>query len=86
VAAAEAQTIVEGLRLVRSQLEGVLRGYGVERLDALDRDFDPTIHDAIATRCVPSIAMHDTVVDQIAPGYRLNGRLLRPAKVVVGRC
>ncbi len=89
IAAAEASgdspAVVEGVRLVRSQLEGVLRGYGVERIDALDREFDPALHDAIATTPVPSVALHDTVVEQIVPGYRFNGSLLRPARVVVGR-
>lgn len=84
-AVGEARAVVEGVRLVRSQLEGVLCGYGLERVDALDADFDPAIHDAIATTHVASIALHDTVVDQIAPGYRFNGALLRPAKVIVGR-
>jgi molecular chaperone GrpE len=84
-AAGDSQAVVEGVFLVRSQLEGVLRGYGVERIEAQGRDFDPSIHDAITTTHVPSIALHDTVIDQIEPGYKFNGALLRPAKVVVGR-
>lgn len=84
-AAGDAQTVIEGVLLVRQQLEGVLRGYGVERIDAQDRDFDPAIHEAITTTYVPTIALHDTVIDQLSPGYRFNGALLRPAKVVVGR-
>lgn len=85
VVAGDSPGVVEGVELVRSQLEGVLRGYGLERIDARDRDFDPAIHDAIATTHVPSLSLHDTVVDQIAPGYRFNGALLRPAKVIVGQ-
>lgn len=84
-AAGDAAAVIEGVVMVRSQLEGVLRGYGVERIDAQDRDFDPAVHEAITTTHVPTIALHDTVIDQIAPGYKFNGALLRPAKVVVGR-
>ena len=84
-AAGDAQTVIEGVLLVRQQLEGVLRGYGVERIDAQDREFDPAIHEAVTTTYVPTLALHDTVIDQISPGYRFNGALLRPAKVVVGR-
>lgn len=84
-AAGDAAAVIEGVRMVRSQLESVLRGYGVERIDAQDRDFDPAVHEAITTTRVPTIALHDTVIDQIAPGYTFNGALLRPAKVVVGR-
>jgi len=84
-AAGDAPTVVEGVALVRSQLEGVLRGYGVERIDALDRTFDPTVHEAITTIPLPSRSRDRVVVEQLAPGYRFNGALLRPAKVVVGR-
>jgi molecular chaperone GrpE len=88
IAAAErngdSRAMVEGVRLVRGQLEGVLKGYGLERVDATDQDFDPKVHDAIATIPVPSNALHDTVLEQLAPGYRFAGSLLRPAKVVVG--
>jgi len=83
-ASGEAPAIVEGTRLVRGQLEEVLRGYGVERLDAQDQGFDPAIHDAVATVPVPSMDLHETVLEQVAPGYRFGGALLRPAKVIVG--
>lgn len=84
-AAGDAQAVIQGVLLVRQQLEGVLRGYGVERIDAQDLDFDPAVHEAVTTTYVPTIALHDTVIDQLSPGYRFNGALLRPAKVVVGR-
>lgn len=83
-AAGNAIAVVEGVLLVRQQLEGVLRCYGVERIEAQDRAFDPSIHEAITTTPVPR-ALHDRVIDQISPGYRFNGTLLRPALVVVGR-
>src|SRR5258706_11631467 len=39
--------LLEGVRLVRRQLEGVLRGYGVERIEAIGQRFDPGVHEAI---------------------------------------
>ncbi len=75
---------VTGMQLVRRQLEGVLRGYGVERIDANGRTFDPQLHDAIATLPVTDPNQHRRVIDQIEPGYRFGDSLLRPAKVVVG--
>lgn len=84
-AAGDARSVIQGVLLVRQQLEGVLRGYGVERIEAQDRDFDPAIHEAVTTTYVPTLALHDTVIDQISAGYRFNGALLRPARVVVGR-
>ena len=77
---------VTGMQLVRRQLESVLRGYGVERIDAVGRTFDPQLHDAIATLPVTDPDQHRRVVDQIEPGYRFGDALLRPAKVVVGAC
>jgi len=76
--------LVEGVRIVRAQLEGVLTRYGVERLDASGQSFDPTRHEAIATVPVRDPALVGTAVSQSAPGYRFGGRLLRAAKVSVG--
>jgi len=85
IAHGDAATLVDGVRLVRAQLESVLRSYGVERIDAVGARFDPSIHDAIQVARVHDPAHHAIVVDQTEAGYRFGDRLLRPAKVVVGR-
>ena len=78
--------LTQGVRLVRSQLEGVLRGYGVERIAATRGDrFDPQLHEAISVAPVYEPAHHGLILEQAEPGYRFGDRLLRPAKVVVGR-
>jgi molecular chaperone GrpE len=77
--------MLEGVRMVRQQLEGVLRGYGVERVEALGQRFDPSVHDAIGMVPVGDPQRHGVVVHQAEPGYRLAGRLLRPARVNVGK-
>jgi len=77
--------MLEGVRMVRQQLEGVLRGYGVERIEALGQRFDPATHDAIGMVPVADPQRHGVVVQQAEPGYRFAGRLLRPAKVSVGK-
>lgn len=81
----DAPAVVEGITLVRTQLEGVLKGYGVERIDAIAQPFDPAIHEAVTTLPVLTADAHNLVVDQIAPGYRYGAGLLRPAQVVVGK-
>lgn len=81
----EAPAVVEGVRLVRSQFQSVLEKFGVERVDATHRRFDPAEHEAVSTVTVARPAAHGLVVDQLAPGYRFGDRLLRPAKVIVGR-
>ncbi len=75
----------QGVRLVRTQLEGVLRGYGLERFEAVGERFDPRCHDAIAVTDVADPARDGVVVEQWQPGYRLGDRLMRPARVQVGR-
>lgn len=77
--------LVEGVRRVRTQLECVLRGYGVERIDAVGARFDPSVHEAVSVIAIRDPARHAFVLDQAEPGYRFGDRLLRPAKVVVGR-
>ena len=81
----ETPSVVEGVILVRSQFAGVLQRFGVERIDARHKPFDPTQHEAVGTVPVSHPAAHNVVVDQVEPGYRFGDRLLRPAKVLVGR-
>lgn len=77
--------MLEGVRMVRQQLEGVLRGYGVERIESLGQRFDPAVHEAVGTIAVDDPQRNGVVVHQAEPGYRFAGRLLRPAKVSVGK-
>jgi molecular chaperone GrpE len=81
----DAPTVVQGVRLVRARLEDVLRGYGVERVDAANQIFDPVRHDAVSVVQVSDPRDHGRVLEQLEAGYRFGDRLLRPAKVIVGR-
>ncbi|MGE5185991.1 MAG: nucleotide exchange factor GrpE [Acidobacteriota bacterium] len=76
--------LVEAVWMVRAHLDRVLDKYGAERIDAKGQRFDPQIHDAIATLPVGDAAHDRIVVDQLQPGYVFEGRVLRPARVVVG--
>lgn len=80
----EAPAVVDGVKLVRRQIIGILESYGVRRLDARGQPFDPSIHEAVSMVAVAP--QYDRfVVDQLEPGYTMGDRLVRPAKVVVGR-
>jgi molecular chaperone GrpE len=83
--AGNAPSIVEGVQLVRAQLEGVLRRYGLERFDARGHRFDPAVHEAISLVAVADPQHDRRVLEQVLPGYRFGDRLLRAAQVVVGR-
>ena len=83
--AGDAPAVLEGVRLVHGQFLTALERHGVVRVDALREAFDPALHEAISTLAVPHPAAHNVVIEQVAPGYKLGERLLRPARVVVGR-
>jgi len=75
--------LVAGVRMVRLQLEQVLTRFGVERIDAKGEQFDPSVHEAIATVPAESADV-GRVVEEVEAGYRYGGKLLRAARVVVG--
>jgi molecular chaperone GrpE len=75
-------SVVTGVELIQRELLRVLERAGVTRYSAVGQPFDPTRHEAIA-RVVSTEAAPDTVVNETAPGYLLNGRVLRPALVAV---
>ena len=81
----EARAVLDGVHLVRAQFEKVLAGYGVERIDSVGQVFDPTQHEAIAVVPVTDPDRHNEVIDEWEPGYRMNDRILRVAKVRVAR-
>jgi molecular chaperone GrpE len=81
--AADAQDpLLEGVRLVRLALSAALARVGVESYDPTGEQFDPAHHEAMAQRPVAG-AESGTVVEVYQPGYRLNGTVIRPARVVV---
>lgn len=82
--AADAQGILQGMTMVKSQLERLLTDYGVQPIDALHQPFDPHLHEAVGQQ--PSADHPEgTVLAQHRRGYRLHDRLLRPATVVVAQ-
>ena len=78
----EAAKVVEGVALIQRELFKVLERVGVTRYSAVGERFDPNRHDATG-RVVSVNQPPDTVVAELTPGYILNGRVLRPAQVVV---
>jgi molecular chaperone GrpE len=78
------KTLVDALRMLSVELEGVLVRYGVERVEAAGEVFDPSIHDAISAVQVVDPRLVGTVVHQISAGYRFGGKVLRVARVSVG--
>jgi molecular chaperone GrpE len=74
--------LVEGVAMVRDELHGRLRGAGVESFDPTGEKFDPQLHEALQTRAAED-AESGVILETLEKGYRLNGQVLRAAKVVV---
>ncbi len=73
---------VAGVRLVYDQLLALLDRYGMTPIDAKGQPFDPAIHEALSQMSSATVPAN-AVIDQFRRGWRLAGRLLRPAQVIV---
>ncbi len=76
--------VLEGLLLVHTKLYGILKQKGLEDMNPTGEEFDPELHEAITEIPAPSPDMKGKVIDTIEKGYRLNDKIIRHAKVVVG--
>jgi|SRR5271166_291553 len=82
--AADADSLLAGVRLVRSELSAALARAGIESYSPAGEVFDPELHEAMATaEQPPGGARSGTVVEVYQPGYRLGANVIRPARVVV---
>ena len=75
--------VIEGVRLVQKLFETTLAKHGVVGFSALGKPFDPSLHEALMQQ--ESDEPAGTVVSEMAKGYKLNDRLVRPAAVVVSK-
>ena len=74
--------LLEGIRLVQNELLGALSRVGIQAFSPQGEPFDPSEHEAMASQPVEG-AEPGTVAEVYQQGYRLNGAVLRPARVVV---
>jgi len=80
--AGETGPLAQGVKMVQSQFLDVLRRNGIKVIEALGQPFDHNLHEAVAQQ--PAAGQPaNTVVHVLAPGFLLDDRVLRPAKVVV---
>jgi len=77
------EALARGVALVFGELRATLERAGVESYDPAGERFDPALHEAISTRPADD-GEAGIVVETLERGYRLDGQLLRPARVIVG--
>lgn len=74
--------MTEGIEMVRKNLLSTLQDVGVERIDAVGRPFDPTVHEAVA-KVQGGAPGSDMVVEEVRPGFTFRGQVIRPSMVKV---
>lgn len=78
------KSILEGAKMIYEKFIQVLKDYGVEKIEALDTEFDPQVHEAMMMQKIDDQDKNGKVINVFQEGYRMNERLLRPSKVIVG--
>ncbi len=81
----DVKEIREGVLLVFNKLRNILQARGLKAMKTINEDFDPDLHDAVTEITAPSEKQKGKVIDEIAKGYYLNDKIIRHAKVVVGK-
>jgi molecular chaperone GrpE len=77
--------IKEGVLLVFNKLRNVLQARGLKPMESIGKDFNPDIHEAITEVPAPNESLKGKVLDEVQKGYYLNDKIIRFAKVVVGK-
>ncbi len=80
----QVDTLKEGVAMTLKQFDALLEKQNVESIEAVGKPFDPSRHEVL---CQVESEDHDenTVTEEYAKGYHLNGRILRPSKVVISK-
>lgn len=74
---------VKGVSHIRQQLEAILKGEGAEEIGCVGEKFDPAVHESLEE--VESEKESGVVLEELQKGYKLDGRVLRPAKVKISK-
>lgn len=82
---ADIAQIKEGVQLVFNKLRTILQSKGLKAMESIKTDFDVEKHEAITEIPAPTEDLKGKVVDEVTKGYYLNDKLIRFAKVVVGK-
>ena len=78
------ETILEGIRSIATSFEAALTSAGVEPIQSVGEEFNPELHEAVDTEETDA-EMDGRVIAEYSRGFHMGDRLLRPARVKVGR-
>ena len=75
---------IQGVTLIFNKLKSILKTKGLEEIEAMDAEFNTDEHEALTLIPAPDESKKNKVLDVIPKGYKLNGKVIRYARVVVG--
>lgn len=75
----------EGVRQIKNQLSNIMKDLGITPIDPLGLTFNPEIHDSIEVKDVEKTEDEGRIITVLEKGYSMNGKVIRHAKVVVGK-
>lgn len=81
----DSSSINEGVLLVFNKLRNTLEARGVKPMETIGEEFNADLHEAVTEIPAPTKDLIGKVVDEILKGYYLNDKIIRHAKVVVGK-
>ncbi len=77
-------SLVNGVKIIYDQMLDILELHGVEQVKAAGEVFDPALHEAIMQKAEPE-KEENIVLEELQKGYTLNGRVIRPCRVIVNK-
>ncbi len=82
--AEDVEVMIKGVQIINDQLLDIVKLHGVEQIESLGENFDPSLHQAMLQSS--DVEKKDGIVlEEFQKGYKLNGRVIRPSKVVVNK-
>jgi len=78
------QVVIDGVRIIYTQMLDVLKSHNVEQIKATGEQFDPSLHQAMMQQ-QDSEKQQGIILEEFQKGYTLNGRVIRPSKVIVNK-
>ncbi len=76
--------LIKGIQIIYDQMLDILKLHNVEQIKALGEPFDPALHEAMMQRAEKG-QEENIVLEEFQKGYKLNGRVIRPSKVIVNK-
>lgn len=83
-AAQNIDSLKQGINMIYTQVKSFLSENGAEEIDAVNKPFDPNLHEAVSQQATDEVP-EGQVVQQMRKGYKYRDRLIRPAMVVVAK-